>query len=191
MIIGLTGTNQAGKTKCGDYLKQKGFEYFSHSDELRTICAERGGNPNDREQLINLGNELRSKYGVDYITNILIRKIRESDSKNSIADSCRNPGEVERLRREGDFFLLAIDAPPQMRYERGIIGGRIPSNMSFEQFISQEMRENSKDPAGQQLHIVRGMANYLIWNDSEDVTNLYKKIDNALIELGIIEVSRV
>ena len=60
MIIGLTGKNAAGKGEVAEYLKKKGFVYYSLSDVIREEATEKGLE-HSRENLINLGNELRKK----------------------------------------------------------------------------------------------------------------------------------
>ena len=62
MIIGLTGTNAAGKTEVAEYLRRRGFEYHSLSDEIREEIRSRGQNIT-REVLIAVGNELRGRFG--------------------------------------------------------------------------------------------------------------------------------
>ncbi|MBI2107815.1 AAA family ATPase [Candidatus Woesearchaeota archaeon] len=66
MIIGLTGKNASGKGEAAAYLKKKGFEYHSLSDILREEATKRGIE-HARENLINLGNELRSQFGPNYL----------------------------------------------------------------------------------------------------------------------------
>ncbi len=58
MIIGLVGRNAAGKGEAANYLKSKGFVYYSLSDAIREEAAKRGLE-HSRDNLINLGNELR------------------------------------------------------------------------------------------------------------------------------------
>ena len=66
MIIGLTGKNASGKGEVANYLKTKGFVYYSLSDVLREEATKRGLE-HTRDNLINLGNELRKKYGANYL----------------------------------------------------------------------------------------------------------------------------
>ncbi len=190
MIIGLTGTNQAGKGEAGKYLTRKGFVYLSHSDEIRHAVIIAGGNPQDRKQLQDVGNKMRELHGKDYWTNLVVQKIREKDIENAIVDSCRNPGEIERLRKEKDFMLIAIDAPIELRYERGLKSGRVPSNFTLEDFKQEEARENTGNPAAQQLTKVISMADHIIVND-KDFNKFYEQIDGALEKLNIILSTRV
>ena len=79
MIIGLTGKNAAGKGEVAEYLKKKGFSYFSLSDILRDEAKKRNLEPT-RENLIPLGNELREKFG----PNFLAKKASENIKQNNM-----------------------------------------------------------------------------------------------------------
>ena len=60
-IIGLTGTHGSGKGEVGKYLVQKGFKYYSCSDELREE-AKKLNLPETRENLgIVIGEKINKK----------------------------------------------------------------------------------------------------------------------------------
>ena len=114
MIIGLTGTNGSGKTA------------YSLSDVIREELAAKGLAPN-RENLIAEGNRLRSELGSAILAHRVGRRLRPD--QNYVIDSIRNPREVQALREWGEFRLLHLDAPRELRYERVVRrgGGRIES----------------------------------------------------------------
>ena len=120
MIVGLTGTNGAGKTVTADHLKAKGFRFYSLSDEIRAEL-ERQRLSNTRENLIEMGNRLRREYGPPVLAERVKTKLRPD--QNYVIDSIRNPSEVEALRLNGNFHLLHLDAPPNVRYERVVSRG--------------------------------------------------------------------
>ena len=62
MIIGLTGKNAAGKGEIANYLKTKGFVYYSLSDVIREEATKRGLE-HTRDNLIRLGTEMRETHG--------------------------------------------------------------------------------------------------------------------------------
>ena len=57
-LIGLTGTNGAGKGEVAAYLMKKGYAYVSLSDEIREELRRRG-EPITRDSLIAEGNAPR------------------------------------------------------------------------------------------------------------------------------------
>src|SRR5574340_248327 len=115
MVIGLTGANGAGKTLVCDYLRSRGFTYHSLSDEIREELARRK-DPATRENLIDMGNQLRRDFGPAVLAERV--KARLTAGHHYVIDSVRNPAEVEALRRLPDFHLLHIDAPIELRYQR-------------------------------------------------------------------------
>ena len=177
MIIGLTGTNGAGKTVVADYLESLGFERHSLSDEIRRELAERGL-PATRENLIQQGTAIRRKEGRSALADRV--KARLVEGKRYVVDSIRNPSEVESLRATGRFRLLLVDAPQQVRFRRVVErgGDRLPA--SFEEFVEQERREwESEDPAAQRMKATIEMADETISNES-GVGELRQKVDVLL-----------
>src|SRR3989344_3159820 len=93
MIIGLTGKNASGKGKAANYLKAKGFVYYSLSDELREEATKKKLE-HSRDNLISLGNELRKKYGPNYLAQQINNKIKQQlkkyNKKNSMGNNINN-----------------------------------------------------------------------------------------------------
>ena len=75
MIIGLTGRNASGKGEAANYLKEKGFIYYSLSDVIREEATKRGLE-HSRDILIKLGNELREKHGAGYLAEQISNKLK-------------------------------------------------------------------------------------------------------------------
>ncbi len=180
MIIGLTGTNGAGKTEVADYLRSRGFEYHSLSDEIRAEIRKRGQEIT-REVLISVGNELRSRYGPGVLAERVLRRLDRNH--NYVVDSIRNPSEVEALRSRGDFRLLCVDADVRLRFSRTRERGRERAAQTLEQFVAEESRElDSHDPANQQLIATRRLADITIQNDGS-IEDLRMQLDRLLPEI--------
>ena len=180
MIIGLTGTNGAGKTEVADYLRSRGFEYQSLSDEIRAEIRKRGQEIT-REVLISVGNELRSRYGPGVLAERVLRRLDRNH--NYVVDSIRNPSEVEALRSRGDFRLLCVDADVRLRFSRTRERGRERAAQTLEQFVAEESRElDSHDPANQQLIATRRLADITVQNDGS-IKDLRTQLDRLLPEI--------
>jgi dCMP deaminase len=180
MIIGLTGPNAAGKTEVGQYLKSRGFEYYSLSDAIREEAAKRGGEIT-REVLIDAGNELRARFGPGVLAERILQRL-EPD-RNYVVDSIRNPAEVEALRRRKDFTLLAVQADRKIRFERSCARGREGAAQTLEQFAREEERElESKDPASQQLVATQRLADLTLYNNGS-LEELHRQLDTLLPRL--------
>jgi len=165
IVFGLTGKNASGKGTVAEILKKKNFTYHSLSDslrdELKSLKKEE-----TRENLIDIGNELREKGGPGVLADKLIPKLNFEN--NHIVDSIRNPLEVITLRKETllrRFFLISVDANSRLRYDRLCSRGRIGDTDSWEKFVEQEKKEeNNDDPNKQQLSRTMQMADYNIDN---------------------------
>jgi dephospho-CoA kinase len=161
-LIGLTGTNAAGKGEAAAYFTARGYAYFSLSDAIREELARRG-EPPSRDNLIRAGNELRESFGADVLARRTAGKIgREA---RAVIDSIRNMSEVAYLRGQGGFVLLAIDAPVGVRFARTAARGRDESAKDLEAFRRKENEERRGGPAGQQLEACMAAADRLIVND--------------------------
>ncbi len=177
MIIGLTGKNGSGKTEVSEYLKNRGFEYHSLSDEIRNEIRRRGLEIT-RDELIDIGNELRERYGPGVLAERILSHLEQEH--NYVIDSIRNPNEVEVLKRRKDFILLAVEADSHIRFERSLKRGRENAAESFEQFMEEETRElESDNPANQQLHATQRKADRVLSNNGT-IEELHRKLDKLL-----------
>ena len=172
MIIGITGTIGAGKGTIVDYLIEKfSFHHYSVRQFLMEE-AERRGFPLNRDVYVAIANELREQNTPSYITDQL-HQIAIEKGGNAVIESIRTPGEIESLRKKGDFFLLAVDAEPHLRYERIVVRNSETDQISFDTFVANEKREmTSTDPNKQNLSECIKQADYVILND-HDIPTLH------------------
>lgn len=179
IIIGITGTLGAGKGTVVDYLvKNKNFKHFS-ARGLLIEEIEKRGLENNRDSMVLVANDLREKFGPGYIAEELFRRASES-SDNAVIESLRTIGEIEILRKKGNFTLLAVDADPKIRYERISSRGSSTDNVSFEKFLADEQREmESKDPNKQNLGECIKKADFVIDNN-RSMEELNEKIEKIL-----------
>jgi dephospho-CoA kinase len=159
-LIGLTGTNGAGKGEAAAFFKARGYGYLSLSDVIRDELATRGLEAS-RDNLIRVGNELRAAFGPD----VLARRVMAKVSGPTVIDSIRNTGEVAYLRRQEGFVLLAIDAPVDIRFRRVAARGRDESAATLEEFRKKEDEERAGGEAAQQLDACLAAADALVQND--------------------------
>ena len=170
-IIGLTGRNAAGKGTVANLLKERSFEYHSLSDTLRSELRKRGVEES-RDELIKIGNELRSSSGSGILADLMI-------------DAIRYPSESDSLNRKytnHKFYLIAVDADPEIRFQRLKTRGRIGDSSTWEQFLHQEALEESDDPSKQQLLLTMKKADFSLDNSGtiEQLENQIDKIFEGL-----------
>lgn len=179
MILGLTGTFAAGKDAAAEYLKEKGFFHTSLSDLVREECV-RQNRPIDRDTCRIIANETRAKFGAGYFTKLAMQKIKNSSAPNALVVSIRNLGEVEELKKNPNFKLLAIDAPIKLRYERAIARKSEKDKVPFETFEAQENEEMTSQKSNEmQIGTILKMADFTIQNIGT-LEELYEKIDEIL-----------
>jgi dephospho-CoA kinase len=149
-FIGLTGLNASGKGTVADFLKEKGYDYFSLSDVVREEASKLGLD-HSRENLIFSGNKLRKELGPAVFAKRIIEKINCLRPSKAVIDSIRNIAEIKELRMLPGFKLIAVCAPVKVRFERAKKRSRIGFEKTLEEFILVEQKENSSDPDKQQL----------------------------------------
>ncbi|MBI2930631.1 MAG: AAA family ATPase [Planctomycetes bacterium] len=163
MIIGLTGRNAAGKGAAADYLKTKGFTYHSLSDVIREEVRSRGLEPT-RDNLIATGRELRARYGTGYLAEKIMERLEPGH--NTVVDSFRHEDEVAGFRKASEFHLLAIQANPEIRFERIRKRGRENDPKTYDQFMELEkMEATSLQAEGQNLTATEALADHIVQNN--------------------------
>jgi len=182
LIIGITGTLGAGKGTVVEYLAgKKGFDHYSvRSFLLKEI--NRRGLPENRDSMVTVANDLRSQHGSSYVTDQLYYEA-VGIGKNCIIESIRTPGEIDSLRKKGDFFLLAVDADPEIRYQRITERQSETDHISYETFIENESREmNSSDPNKQNLKACILEADFVL-NNNGTKEDLFRQVENTLTKI--------
>jgi len=180
MILGITGTFASGKDAVGEYLEKKGFEHYSTGDEVFAIAQEKGIEPT-RDNLRELANKLRDKYGPEYLS----RRIMENKVKTDkvVVAGLRQPGEIKYLQKFPDFYLIAVDAPVELRFKRMRKRARPGDPKTIDAMIEKERKEmESKSKNAQKIHECMMMADYKIINDGT-FEQLNKKVDAILDEI--------
>ncbi|HET7302228.1 MAG TPA: AAA family ATPase [Candidatus Saccharimonadales bacterium] len=179
-VIGLAGTNGAGKDTVGDIIAQEyGFLFISVTDIMRQELARRGLPP-EREHMRALSSEWRKAYGLGVLVDRAydIYQSQSTHYKGVVFASLRNPYEVDRVHELGGVVAW-IDADPRLRYERirsaKRQGREDDDQKSFEQFIAEEEAEmvsSSNDKTQLNMGAVKQKADILIENHTDTVEPL-------------------
>lgn len=184
MIIGLTGPMGSGKTTVVNVLLKLGYKLITLSDMVREEC-QRLGIKEERENLMNVGQSLRRKHGTGVLASRALEKIRNRGGGKWIIDGIRNPMEVEVLRSEPGFILLANTVPENMIIER--IMSRKRSDDTFDETsIRRKLRREwgeGEPPDGQQVGKCVEMADYVFENimPFEKVEEAFTKFYNRIV----------
>ena len=178
-IIWITGPQAAGKWEIVDYLVEK--KWFSHYSVrwFLTTEIEKRWLSLDRDSMRDVANDLRAKYWPSYITDQLFLQAQQS-GKDAIIESIRAIGEVESLKKNSDFILLAVNANQKLRFERAIARKSASDFVSFEKFQEQERLESeNSDPTKQNINACIKLADFIVNNDW-NIENLHKQLDEII-----------
>jgi dephospho-CoA kinase len=177
MIVGITGTNGAGKGIVVDYLKSKGFAHYSASAFISEEVKRRGL-PMNRDSMREVGNDLRRTNGPSYIVETLYAQAIQVGG-DAIIESIREIAGAIFLKEHG-AFLLAVDADHPIRYARFLLRRSDKDHVSFEEFCEQEDKEMEKAEAfDMNIKNVMNMADFRIENNG-DLETLQKQVDEML-----------
>lgn len=180
-VICLVGPMVSGKGDVGSYLKSLGFVYESLSDRVREEADARSI-PRLRENLQNLGNELRKTYGPSVLAKRTV-EILKNATESIVIDGVRNPGEIEYLRSELDATVIGIDAPIKKRLEWYLERAkkRGEDGLTEEDFYRADNRDHGigEDPNGQQVGLCLELADYGIYNDGTK-EKLFENVEQIL-----------
>jgi dephospho-CoA kinase len=181
MIVGITGTDGAGKGAVVEYLKTKDFRHYSSRDFI-VAEIERQGLPVNRNQMRLTANQMRREHGNAFVVKQAYRKVLNNNDTHVVIESIRATAEAEFLSQQGGI-LLAVDADPLVRYERVHARRSASDQVSFEQFMEHEaIEKNDPDPNGMQKAAVIEMADHVIQNDGT-IEELHQKVEQWLATL--------
>jgi len=174
-IIGITGTIGAGKGTIVDYLvNHYGFKHYSVRNFLIKE-AQRQNLPLNRDTYVAIANRLREQHSSSYIIDELYKEAAKN-GVDAIIESIRSPGEIASLRTKENFMLWAVDAAPEIRYERILARQSETDRISYETFLANEQREMyTDDPAKQNLAECIRQAD-ILFNNNNNLENLYQQI---------------
>lgn len=183
-IIGLSGTNGAGKDAVGEIMaKTFGYYFISVTELLRDECRRRGL-PVERQYLSQISAEWRREHGLAVLVDRAIEtfKALEGDYRGLVMSSLRNPYEADRIHEVGGS-LVWVDADPYLRYERIQRNAAVRArggedDKTFEQFQAEETAEmqQSGDEATLNMSAVKARADITLLNESDDLSTLTDEI---------------
>lgn len=184
MIIGITGTDGAGKGTVVDYLvDKKGFAHYSSRTEI-VKEIQKQGLPETRAQMRLTANEMRAREGNGVLVNRALGAAAEAGVNRAVIESIRALAEVDALEAAGGI-LLAVDADQALRYERVQARRASSDHVTYEEFQAhEEMEKNDPDPHGMQKGLVMERAKHTFYNNGT-VGDLYQQVEKFCQQYGL------
>lgn len=180
IIIGLVGTIASGKETVKKYIVKKyGAKDCKFSTILRDVL-NRAAIPVSRENLQKLSTVLRANFGEDLLAKAIAVDASTLDADIVVIDGVRRPTDIEHLNKLPNFFLIKIDANPQLRYERLVARNENEGDdkKTFEQFTKDHEAE-----ADMLVPVVMATAKYSVDNNGT-LEDLYKQVDEIVEKLS-------
>jgi len=180
LMLGLIGSNGAGKSTACTFFKNKGFRVFSLSNVIREIC-DQTGLEKTRENLIATANQLKQTEGDGVLAKKALDFTKADTTTPIVFDSIRNESECQILRENG-VTLIGIDAPIEIRWKRTQSRNDTTDNVDFETFKRFDDIEMSGKSTGQNIQKALDYCTYRLVND-RDEHSLHVQLDEILTHL--------
>lgn len=186
LVIGLTGTLLAGKNTVAGILKSKGVHHIVLSSLIREELSK-DNIPVTRASLQDMGNKLRKEHQGKVLAEMALAKSK-SYNIPLIIDGIRNLDEINFLKENSNFFLIGIDAPFEVRWERLKKRNRDSDLLNHDRFVIDDARDRGfNEPLnGQQVGMCLVQADFLINNDQE----IIGPIENSKLYRDVMEIYR-
>uniref|UniRef100_A0A7C3RLP8 Multifunctional fusion protein n=1 Tax=Archaeoglobus fulgidus TaxID=2234 RepID=A0A7C3RLP8_ARCFL len=145
-VIAFVGYPLSGKSTASQVARELGLQVVVMGDAVREEALRRDLELKD-ENLGKIATELREKEGMDAVAKRCIPKIRELLMEHGVVvvDGIRGVAEIERFKKAfgDDFILIAIESPPEVRFERAKLRKRSDDVSSLEELRERDRREES------------------------------------------------
>jgi dephospho-CoA kinase len=136
----------------------------------------------NRDNLMALSTFLRQQYGEDILARAIAKSVIETTAKLVVVDGIRRPMDIKYLRPIPGFVLVAIEASPEIRYQRSVTRNENPGDdqKTYEEFLEDHHKETEAA-----IPEVMSQANYQLDNNGsltaldEQIDKIMEKIQNS------------
>ena len=174
LVIGLTGMPGSGKSLVVKTAQELGYDVVTMGDVIREETGKKGLELNPA----NVGKvmlELRAKDGDNVIAEKCVPKIGARQNQKVMIDGIRSLVEADTFKNHfANFVLVAVHAPPQLRFNRLSSRGRSDDPKTYAIFHERDMRELNVG-----LGNAIALAEYLIIND-DSIDTLKSRVKEIL-----------
>ena len=144
MVLAAVGKNGTGKDFFLEYVaKTYGFPMISIGDVVRELAAK-DGLELTRDNLHATSKKYMSEFGQTFFPEMIVKKIKESDSPNFLVSGIRPPSDIEVFKKAfGDKFVLVdvVISDDEVRYQRMLARGSERDGQSVEKLREYALHE--------------------------------------------------
>lgn len=184
VIVGMCGS---GKSIVADRLVKEGYGFLRFGQITLDIVKEKGLEPTEENER-PIREEIRKKHGMGAYAILLLPKFKELLEKgNVVGDGMYSWSEYKVLKKEfgENFIVVAVCAPPKLRYERLEKRTLEPDDVDLRHRPSPTERSEKRDYAEIE-NIEKGgpiaMADYTLVNTGT-LGDFHKQIDGLIEKL--------
>ncbi len=185
LIIGIVGPLASGKGAIADYFRRNfGAATVTLSYFVHEALRERGVKDYTRADLQDMGNELRQQFGNQILAEKAIQKIDQEGNSIVVIEGIRNPKEVEFLRKQKHFYLLAVNADNKVRFSRLTFRNKPWDPTNWRDFMKTSRRDlgEGEEKSGQQVKKCMGLADFAITNN-RDLAYVYRQMERVVFRI--------
>ena len=145
-IVAFVGYQASGKSEATRVTKSMGIPVVVMGDVVREETRRRRL-PQRDEYIGEAAKQLREKEGMDAIAKRCIPVIRDLEGREKpnliVVDGIRGAAETAKFREvfRGDFTLVRVESPADIRYQRMKKRGRSDMTADEESFAARDARE--------------------------------------------------
>lgn len=165
-IVGVVGPIASGKGVVISFFQNRGYDVISLSDIVRERAKE-WGLPITRENLQNVGDSLRKKFGSSILAEMVAPIIKKNPKKQFIIDGIRNPAEIAFLQKEFDAYIIGVTATAKKRFDHMLHRGKDYDPTTWDEFEKAEKRDRGigQEDYGQQVEKCLTRADIVLENN--------------------------
>lgn len=179
-IIGISGSFGSGKSTAADFLSSKGYTKIVLSKFLEDALIYSGEKNITRKKLQDLGNSWRELHGEGILAKKAIELINDKKIEKVVIEGFRNIGEIDELKKMGNFTLIALLVNRKTRYER-LSRLKRREKLTPELFEKLDYRDMGvgEKITGLQVAVCIAAADIFIENNKTE-KDLFRRLDEAL-----------
>jgi len=178
IILGLVGPLASGKEVTKKYLEE---QYKASSYRFSTMLRDilnRLYLPISRENMQNLSLDLRQRFQGDVLAKVIAKDVERDTNSIVVIDGVRRLDDISHLKNLPGFFLVSIDASPEIRYKRMLSRNE---NSGDDQKTFNEFLADGNKEAEQEITAVMQTSKYHLNNDGS-LPDLYKQIEEIIAQ---------
>jgi len=180
-IIGIVGMQGAGKSYASEYIRRTyGGDHIKLSDCLSDVLKVLSLKKT-RDNQINLSVILRQGFGEDIMSHATAARAKSSEGPVVLIDGIRRVEDLESFKTLPNFMLIAVEADPNVRFERQTMRREKTDDA---QLTWEKFQEIEQAPTEVTIPDVLAKADKTITNNGSK-EEFEAKTDELMAELGI------